>query len=195
MNEARIALCILAMFAVGPTAARDDGPGIAALEMEPGSVKAPPPAMPQAATPGGSAQDAAAIGNPLSAIPLRALAATRERPLFSVTRRPPPPVATPEPAPEPAPATPSEAAPPPFLLVGTVIGPRSQIAVLLDRATNGMVRLRVGDSLSGWRVQKIERRFVIVGGGGGTTKLDLVHEEAPQAIPGAAASRPHSEDN
>src|SRR5580693_1150799 len=60
--------------------------------------------------------------NPLWAIPLSALAATRTRPLFTPSRRPPAPVVAnvPRPAPRPAPAPPPPPVPehPNLTLVG-----------------------------------------------------------------------------
>src|SRR5262245_45321462 len=57
-----------------------------------------PPARPAAAL----APDRTLSGNPLWAIPLRQLPATRERPLFTPSRRPPPPVvANARPVPQP----------------------------------------------------------------------------------------------
>jgi general secretion pathway protein N len=57
------------------------------------------------APPARNSDPLASRGNPLWAIPVRALAATRDRPLFSASRRPPPPVIpeAPDPAPHPMP--------------------------------------------------------------------------------------------
>jgi hypothetical protein len=57
-------------------------------------------------------------GNPLWGIPISSLSATRERPIFSASRRPPAPMPVAE-APPPPPAEPEH---PPFTLVGTAIG-------------------------------------------------------------------------
>ena len=67
---------------------------------------------------------AAPAGNPLWAIPLNALTATRDRPLFSASRRPPPlAVGTVAPPPSrPAPAAPAPPERPPLTLMGTIIG-------------------------------------------------------------------------
>ena len=77
-------------------------------------------------------------GNPLWAIPLRALAATRERPLFSASRRPPSPVAPSAPIARALPVAVKAAEPerPPLLLIGTVVSADTRIAILLDQVTN-----------------------------------------------------------
>ena len=70
-------------------------------------------------------------GNPLWTVPLTALAATRDRPLFSASRRPPV-VAVPIVAPPPQ----SEAAAPPpperplLTLIGTIVSPKTTLAML-----------------------------------------------------------------
>ena len=61
-------------------------------------------ADPARATPSSNRNEATQAGNPLSKIPLSALTATRDRPLFSLSRRPPTPAiqANAEPAQAPA---------------------------------------------------------------------------------------------
>jgi hypothetical protein len=86
-----------------------------------------PPARP---APGPNAR--ARNGNPLWAIPLSALTATRERPLFSESRRPPivaSPIVAPPPQRQgdPAPPPPEQ---PSFTLVGTIVSPKASVAVL-----------------------------------------------------------------
>src|SRR5215472_14888183 len=82
--------------------------------------------------------------NPLRAVPLSGLSATRERPIFSPLRRPPaPPVfATPaavtRPEPVPPPLKPQH---PTLKLVGTVIGETRQIGVFLEETTQKIVHL------------------------------------------------------
>jgi hypothetical protein len=100
-------------------------------------------------------------GNPLSRIPLNSLSATRERPLFSASRRPP--------APPPAPSAsiaksspPAEPERPPLTLQGTAIGKPRDIALVLDEATKGSVRLHVGEAAEGWRLRSVDRRAVTI---------------------------------
>lgn len=130
--------------------------------------------VPQAGTPeavqqsaraaSGVNPDAAAQGaNPLWTIPLSSLTATRDRPLFSASRRPaslavqtPPP---PPPAPHPAPATPAS---PTLELVGTIVGPATSLAMVKDPATHAVTRLREGEEASGWRLKTVTLRSIIV---------------------------------
>src|SRR5438552_3274555 len=77
-------------------------------------------------------------GNPLWAIPLTALSTTRERPIFSPSRRPPEPpavVAAYVPPAKPEPAPPAEPNHPLLTLVGTIVGPLEGIGVFLDQVT------------------------------------------------------------
>jgi hypothetical protein len=125
-----------------------------------------PQATPQPETKG--AQPAQKVlppaGNPLWAIPLRQLSATRDRPLFSPSRQPPPPppppvVAAPPPPPPPKPAEPDR---PKLTLVGTIIGATQKLGLFLDQTSKSMVRLRAGDSHQGWTLKTIERREATV---------------------------------
>jgi hypothetical protein len=97
--------------------------------------------------------------NPVASYLLSQLTATRERPLFTPSRRPPSlatPVrivaAPPPPAPPPA--------PPPFILVGTVTGETANIAIVKHDKTGEAMSLRSGDVREGWTVTRVERRAV-----------------------------------
>jgi hypothetical protein len=109
-------------------------------------------------------------GNPVATIPLSKLSSTRDRPIFSASRRPPtqpvqqpppPPttIAVPAPAPAPTPA-PAESEPPPFTLLGTVAGENSAIAVFMEHATGTIVRLHTNESRQGWKLHSVEGRQV-----------------------------------
>src|SRR5271154_2589645 len=118
---------------------------------------APPGNSPWTNSAGGAVatdRDAAAsAGNPLWAIPLNALTATRDRPLFSASRRPPAlAVGTVAPPPShPPPAAPAPPERPPLTLMGTIIGAESSIALVSNSSTQVVSRLRVGEENSGWR--------------------------------------------
>jgi general secretion pathway protein N len=101
-------------------------------------------------------------GNPLWRIPMNSLSATRERPLFSASRRPPavPPAQPPTSIAKPSPAPEPER--PPLSLQGTAIGKPRDIALILDEATKGSVRLRVGEAAEGWRLRSVDRREVTI---------------------------------
>jgi hypothetical protein len=104
--------------------------------------------------PGGTA------GNPVLAIPLSQLSMTRDRPIFSPSRRPPSPPALPVIAKPAEPARPVEPENPPFILVGTVAGGDSGIAVFVEQSSENSVRLRLNESHQGWTLQSIQGREV-----------------------------------
>src|SRR5579862_8527183 len=102
-----------------------DNPGLDVTRhaMPPPDVTAKPPETPTVAA------------NPLWAIPLSALAATRNRPLFTPSRRPPAPAvaAAPPPPPRPPPPPPPAVIEHPNLtLVGIVVGENEGVAVFID---------------------------------------------------------------
>jgi general secretion pathway protein N len=99
--------------------------------------------------------------NPLWAIPLSALSATRERPIFSPSRRAPPPVvAAAPPAPRVTPRPPKAEEPerPPLTIVGTVSSEAGGIGIFLDQTTNTIIRLKTGESHAGWVLSAIQGR-------------------------------------
>jgi general secretion pathway protein N len=101
----------------------------------------------------------AAVGNPLWAIPLDSLTNTRERPLFSPSRRPPA-VAVAAPPPTAPAGPPPKAVPdnPPLKLVGTVIGDAVSMGIFIDQGTSNIVRLRTGEGHAGWTLASIAGR-------------------------------------
>jgi hypothetical protein len=128
----------------------------------------------------------AAPAHPLDTLRLEDLSATRERPLFAPTRRPPPPPqveAAPEAAPVEVKAAAVVAEPPPFDLVGSVIGPDAAFALLRNKTTSQVIRLRSGDDAQGWRVGEIAARSVALERDGRRESLALA---APQPLAGAA---------
>ena len=129
-----------------------------------------------------------ATGNPLWSVPLSALAATQDRPIFSATRRPAPrAVAGTRTEPAAAPPTPPVIEPPPLALIGAVVGDRDAIAVFLDRGTQAIVRLRAGEVHAGWLLSSVLRREVTLTRDDRTEVLVLQRPDspaAPPAIPG-----------
>ena len=95
-------------------------------------------------------------GNSLWAVPLSRLSATRDRPLFSATRRPPTPAAVAvEPLlPQPVAASPPPSRPP-LVLIGTLIGESLRIGIFHDEATAKTVRLAVGENHDGWSLRAL----------------------------------------
>jgi hypothetical protein len=103
--------------------------------------------------------DHSPAGNPLWAIPVKVLSATRERPIFSPSRRPPPMIASPLAVPASATSSkPTEAERPQLLLVGTVVGEKEAIAVFVDETTKNPIRLKTGDGHQGWVLQSVHGR-------------------------------------
>ena len=105
-----------------------------------------------------------AVSNPVELQPLQAMTATYERPLFSPTRRPPPKIVTPvavakqEPPPPPPP-------PPSLVLLGIVSDngeARAAIRSADKRPTDKVLRVRAGDDVGGWKVEKIESRRLVL---------------------------------
>jgi len=92
-------------------------------------------------------QDASERPNPLWAIPLQSLTATRERPIFSPSRRPPPRSSPPS----PVVVQPERLA---LTLVGAITG-ENAIAIFRDDNSKAVVRLRIGQSHSGWSLERV----------------------------------------
>ncbi len=90
--------------------------------------------------------------NPLWAIPIASLTATRERPIFSPSRRPPA-VAAPQRL-----LRDNEPNRPLLALVGTVAAAPEGIAIFQDEKSKGIVRLRMGESHSGWTLTAVKAR-------------------------------------
>jgi hypothetical protein len=114
------------------------------------------------------------ISNPLWSVQLDGLVASRQRPLFSPIRRPPPPaVARPVIAPV--------VAPPPklqLLLVGTVVGEQEGIGVFVELTTKLAFRLKKGEAHDGWVLTSVQQRKVSFERDGATVTVEL-----PSAVP------------
>jgi general secretion pathway protein N len=127
-------------------------------------------------------------GNPLWSVPLSALTATQERPIFSASRRPPPrAVAGPrmEPVIVPVAPTPAEIEHPPLALIGAVVGASDAIAVFLDRTNQAVVRLRPGETHSGWELSSVLPREVTLKK---ADQVEVLALKRPDGSPDAAAS-------
>jgi len=99
-------------------------------------------------------------GNPLWAIPIDSLTATRDRPIFSASRRLalPPAVVVAAAPPPPAPVAAPLPDRPPLVLLGTIIGDALRVGIFHEEATTKTVRLSVGESREGWVLRSVSAK-------------------------------------
>ena len=88
--------------------------------------------------------------------------ATRARPLFSPTRRPPPMAAVAAPPIAMAPIAQPPAPPPAFVLTGVILGPGANVALLAHPGSTEATRVALGGRIDGWRVSEIRPRSVVL---------------------------------
>lgn len=123
-----------------------------------------------------------AHGNPAAAMPLDTLSATRERPIFSQSRRPPqaaPPPVVVEAAALPVEVTPPAPEHPPLTLVGTVVGAAQNVALFMKSNERAVVRLRIGETESGWTLRSVEPK---------STTLEKNTQKVTLALPPPSSS-------
>jgi hypothetical protein len=137
--------------------ARAGSPSASAIWAKPAA-----PAQVQVVTaPAASAPGAerALSANPLWAIPLTALSGTRDRPIFSSSRRPPPttvaPAAISKVAAVPKPREPER---PQLSLVGTIASDDEGFGIFLDQSSKMALRLKVGEDYQGWTLRSVQGR-------------------------------------
>ena len=127
-------------------------------------------------------------GNPLWGIPLELLSATRDRPIFSASRRPPPVnVAPPAVAVAPPVQAPKPPERPQLSLVGTIVNGDDGIAIFLDQNTRAALRLRMGADYQGWMLRQIEARSVTLQKGEDVAVLAFPPPSSNPASSGAAS--------
>jgi hypothetical protein len=104
-------------------------------------------------------REAPAPGNPLWRMPLKQFSVTRERPIFSPSRRPPPAPTYVAPVAVKQPPKPREPERPTIALAGTIIGTDGyRGAVFRDTSSQDVLRLRVGENYQGWVLLLITQR-------------------------------------
>jgi hypothetical protein len=160
------------------------------IAASPSLAAEPTPQAPQA-----KIDPAAAAVSPLAARPLDRFSVTRDRPLFSPTRRPPaPPPAIAAAAPPPPPP------PPDVLLLGVVVDGEDAHAVVRTGADSKIHRLRIGDEIGGWKVGQIESRKLVLLLNGRTATFAMFtgkdikrwpNGAAAAALPNARRTAPH----
>jgi general secretion pathway protein N len=98
-------------------------------------------------------------GNPLWAIPLKDFVFTRDRPLFSPSRRPAtPPVAYVAPSKPVVMMRPAEPELPKLTLIGVILSEKDGIGIFVDGATREVIRLRKNEGHGGWILRTLEGR-------------------------------------
>jgi general secretion pathway protein N len=116
-------------------------------------------------------------GNPLWSLPLSALPVTRARPIFSPSRRPPPPVvAAPYVPPPPAPpALPKPPGPdhPLLTLLGTLAGDGQGVGIFVNDVDKSTLRLRTGEDHEGWVLRSVRAGEALFEKGDRTARLAL----------------------
>ena len=121
---------------------------------------APPTVVVKPPQPPPAAPERTPSANPLWAIPLATLSNTRERPIFSSSRRPPPSVVASVPvakAPPPAPKPP-RVEHPQLSLVGTIASGEQSFGIFVDQTTKAALRLKIGEEYQGWRLRSVQGR-------------------------------------
>jgi hypothetical protein len=147
--------------ATGAEDARTGSPAASAIWEQP-AARAPVQVVtaPAASAP---APERALSANPLWAIPLTALSGTRDRPIFSGSRRPPAPAVAPAAVPNVAAAPkPREPERPPLSLVGTIASDDEGFGIFLEQSTKAALRLKIGEDYQGWKLRSVQGREATV---------------------------------
>jgi general secretion pathway protein N len=126
-------------------------------------------------------------GNPLWAVPLKQLSATRERPVFSPSRRPPQTAVAAAPyVPPPAPPKPVELPRPQLSLVGTISGKVEGFGIFLEQIGDKVLRLKTGETHKGWTLLEVRARQIVFQKDNETITLSL---PAPGSVQTTASTR------
>jgi len=120
------------------------------------------------------------LANPLEAQSLDRLSATRDRPLFSPSRRPVPP---PPPPVEQA-AAPIPPPPPPNVKVFGIVLDDEGARAIVRTGTEKVDRVQIGDHIGGWTVSQIEGRYLVLSLDGRFAKFTLFTDEGGKQSPG-----------
>jgi general secretion pathway protein N len=111
---------------------------------------------------GAAAWPSAAPGNPLWAVTLDQLPVTRDRPLFSPSRRPPPRPQAPRVETVAAVPPPAARQPPSVVLLGIVTDADGTWALIRAGGADKITPARLGDEIAGWKVSEIETRRLVL---------------------------------
>lgn len=129
------------------------------------------------------AKESIPSGNPLWGIPLSSLSITRERPIFTPSRRPPAPAIVAVPHVAPVKQVIRQAAPQQLnlVLIGTVVRDAEGIGVFIDQTTKELVRIRIGEGYSGWVLRSVRTR---------EATLEKEHQSETLSLPGPGGNSP-----
>jgi general secretion pathway protein N len=118
------------------------------------------------------------LQTPFQVLSLASFAAFNERPIFSAQRKPiaPAPVGAAASAPPP---------PPTATLVGIIIDPQRQMALIRTPSSPLAVAVTVGQTVQGWQVSEIAPDRVVLHRGTTDDTLKLEANRAPAATPDA----------
>ena len=167
-----IGITVLALSVYGGVSASISAVSNDALDDQADGTRAGPPAASTWADPAptvvqvvappapvASASERALSDNPLWAMPLAQFAVTRDRPIFSPSRRPPPPAVAPAVLPKVV-ALPKSGEPerPQLTLVGTIAGDEEGFGIFMDQSTKSVLRLKVGEDFQGWKLRSVQGR-------------------------------------
>ena len=128
-------------------------------------------------TPGAYASEAvppARLQNPLAAISLDELSATRDRPLFVPSRRPPPPVSVVQSAPPPL----GPPDPPNLTLIAIILDGHQR--AIVQEGTGPISRLQTGDNIDGWRIARIEKQRIEIAHDSRTVSITMFRDNQPK---------------
>jgi hypothetical protein len=134
---------------------------------------APPPLVRAGAATQAAVPPHVTSANPLWGIPLTKLSGTRDRPIFSPSRRPAPVASNAEPVIVRPPPRKKDIEPPQLALVGTIASRDDSFGIFVDPSTKAALRLKVGDDFQGWKLTIIQGREVIMGKDGRVAVLTL----------------------
>jgi general secretion pathway protein N len=131
--------------------------------------------------PGTAEKDVPVSANPLWAIPVGSMTATRQRPIFLPSRRvPAPPAVAAAPVEPVKPVLPPEPEKPQLSLVGVVTGVSDGLAVFLNLTTHDIIRLKLGEGHEGWVLRSVKGREAVLEKNHQTTVIGLPAPEEPQ---------------
>lgn len=170
-----------------PTPAAGD---LSGDEVEP--KPAPRPAVaPQPARSVEAQIKVAPSANPLWGVPLSILTGTRDRPIFSPTRRPPPAAVAVTPPPPPRPvAKPQQPERPQLSLLGTIVNGNDGYGIFMDDAKRVPVRVRIGGSYEGWTLRSLQVNAATLGKGFEQAVLKFPKSEPKNGLPRVAPAGP-----